>query len=169
MDTSKISFVVIFTFEMLLKVFAHGFFGYCRSLFNIFDLIVSDDLDTKYSDRPWNVYNIPFEKERQIPHSKWTWFRLISLLWHGNTSLSYEASSRCKTRIARCYIAYLWPHTVCCHNTPVSRSYIMSSLLFQVVLLSILELILRRINDNFSYGLSVLRCLRLLRAFKVTK
>ncbi|XP_066923067.1 muscle calcium channel subunit alpha-1-like isoform X2 [Clytia hemisphaerica] len=70
-------FVVIFTFEMLLKIFAHGFFGYCRSLFNIFDVIV--------------------------------------------------------------------------------------------VLLSILELILRRINDNFSYGLSVLRCLRLLRAFKVTK
>ena len=39
--TAENVFIAIFTFEMLLKIFAYGFVGYCRSLFNIFDLVVS--------------------------------------------------------------------------------------------------------------------------------
>ena len=39
--TAENVFIAIFTFEMLLKIFAYGFVGYCRSLFNIFDIVVS--------------------------------------------------------------------------------------------------------------------------------
>ncbi|XP_057290676.1 voltage-dependent calcium channel type A subunit alpha-1-like isoform X2 [Hydractinia symbiolongicarpus] len=37
---AEIVFVSIFTLELIIKLFSHGFVLYCRSLFNVFDLVV---------------------------------------------------------------------------------------------------------------------------------
>ena len=40
-DAAEVIFVSIFSVEVLIKLFAFGIVGYCNSLFNVFDLVVS--------------------------------------------------------------------------------------------------------------------------------
>ncbi len=139
-DYAEFIFLGLFMSEMLIKMYGLGTRPYFHSSFNCFDCAVSALLSFG-----------PFKISLSL---SFAFFTLLLFL----TSASQLTYIRCRLKSLLASpqsVPYLfWDLAVC---------------VFQVIVGSIFEVFWAMVKPGTSFGISVLRALRLLRIFKVTK